>query len=66
MTTQEAIEYFGGVKELGAALNIWPHGIAHWKDYPPIPQQYHIYVKSNNTLIPEDMKSDKETNKKSA
>lgn len=61
MTTQEAIDYFGGVKELGAALGIWPQGIAHWKEHPPIPQQYHIYYKSNNTLLPEDLKNEQIT-----
>lgn len=63
MKTQEAIDYFGGTKGLAAALGIWPQGIKHWKEYPPIAQQYHIYYKSNHALLPEEIKDEQNTKK---
>lgn len=50
MKTQEAIDYYGGVKELAAVLNIWPHVIYRWGDSPPISRQYEIQVKTNGVL----------------
>jgi len=55
MKTQEAINYFGDIRRLAQALDTWPQTINNWKDYPPLARQYHIYVKSNHSLLPEDM-----------
>lgn len=50
MTTQEAKDYFGGIKELAEALGIWPHNVSRWGDYPPKSRQYEIEVKTNGAL----------------
>lgn len=50
MTTKEAIEHFGGIKELSAALGIWPHNVSRWGDRPPQARQYEIEVKSGGVL----------------
>tara|TARA_R110000824_G_scaffold277776_2_gene465983 strand:- start:97 stop:273 length:177 start_codon:yes stop_codon:yes gene_type:complete len=42
MKTNEAIVYFGGIKSLAKALDIWPHPIYRWKENPPILRQYQI------------------------
>lgn len=42
MTTKEAIDYFGGVKALAQALDIWPTGISRWGKSPPMLRQYEI------------------------
>jgi len=50
MKTQDAIEFFGGIKELAAALEIWPHTIYKWGETVPKRRQYEIEVKSNGKL----------------
>ena len=50
MTTQEAINYYGGIKNLAAELNIWAHVIYRWGEYPPKARQYEIEVKTNGQL----------------
>jgi hypothetical protein len=50
MTTEKAIKYYGGIKELAEALGIWPHNISRWGDYPPIKRQYEIEVKTKGKL----------------
>ena len=42
MTTQEAIDHFGGVKELAAALGIWPQAVYKWGDTVPRAREYEI------------------------
>lgn len=42
MTTKEAIEYFGGKKELAKALGIWPHSIYRWGERPPKLRQFEL------------------------
>ena len=54
MTTQKAIQYFGGIKELATALDIWPHAIYRWGERPPLPRQYEIEVKSGGALKADD------------
>jgi len=50
MTTAEAIEYFGGIKRLAGALNVWPQGIYAWGERPPMSRQYELEVKTNGAL----------------
>jgi len=50
MTTQEAIDFFGGRKELAQALGIWPHTTYRWGAYPPPAKQYEIEVKTGGKL----------------
>lgn len=55
MTTQEAVEYYGGLKALAAALNVYPQAIKNWGDRPPRGRQYELYVLTNQELeIDED------------
>jgi transcriptional repressor of cell division inhibition gene dicB len=54
MTKDEALEFFGGTKRLGAALNIWPHAISRWGKFPPKVRQYQIQVLSEGKLRVED------------
>ena len=42
MTTKEAIDYFGSVKKLAAALDIWPNVIYRWNEKPPRLQQFEL------------------------
>ena len=50
MTTDEAINYYGSIKKLAAALEIWPHVIYRWEDSPPLARQYELEVKTNGKL----------------
>lgn len=50
MTTKEAIEYYGGIKQLADTLGIWPHVIYRWGDHPPMGRQYELEVKTNGEL----------------
>jgi hypothetical protein len=59
MTTEEAIEFFGSRKAIAFALGVWPQTVDRWKKYPPISQQYHLYYKSGEKLLPEGLKNDK-------
>jgi hypothetical protein len=50
MTTQEAVDYFGGIKKLAAELGIWAHVIYRWGAYPPKARQYELEVKTKGKL----------------
>ena len=50
MTTEEAKKYFGGIKELAAAIDVWPHVIYRWGMFPPMARQYELQVKSKGRL----------------
>jgi len=50
MTTQEAKDYFGGIKELADALGIWPHNVSRWGSHPPKARQYELEVKTGGEL----------------
>jgi len=50
MKTSEAVTYFGSIKNLSEALNIWPHNVSRWGDFPPMPRQYEIEVKTEGKL----------------
>ena len=54
MTTDEALEFFGGRKRLAAALDVWPHATARWGKFPPKVRQYQIQVLSDGKLRVED------------
>lgn len=56
MKTKEAIEFFGGIKRLAEALDIWPHVIYRWGDHPPKARQYELQVKTGGKLRVEDEK----------
>lgn len=58
MTTKEAIDYFGGIKQLAEALAIWPHNVSRWGDRPPMSRQYEIEVKSASYLKADKPKGD--------
>ncbi len=46
MTTQEAIEHFGGVTKLADVLGLTRDAIYKWGQYPPNETQYKIMVLS--------------------
>ena len=50
MKTQDAIEYFGGVKKLADALGVWPQVIYQWAEEPPAGRQYELEVKTSGAL----------------
>lgn len=50
MTKQDAIEHFGGVRELAEALGIWPNTIYRWDESPPDIMQYKIEVLTQGQL----------------
>jgi hypothetical protein len=50
MTTKQAIEHYGGIKNLADALGMWPHVIYRWGDHPPKARQYELQVKTNGKL----------------
>lgn len=50
MTTQEAIQHYGGRKALAAALNVWPQVIYTWGERPPMARQYELEVKTGGKL----------------
>lgn len=50
MTTDEAIRHFGGIKELAKLIDIWPHAIGRWGEYPPLLRQYQIAHISGHML----------------
>ena len=56
MTTQQAINHFGGTKELAAFLGIWPHVIYRWGSHPPMARQYELEVKTGGALKAEAQK----------
>lgn len=50
MKTQEAIDHFGGVKELANVLGVWPQVIYTWGETPPMSRQYELEVKTKGKL----------------
>lgn len=53
MKTEEAINFFGGKKQLADALGVWPQVIYQWGEYPPLARQYELQVKTNGALLAE-------------
>tara|TARA_S200002703_G_scaffold59400_2_gene51520 strand:+ start:364 stop:528 length:165 start_codon:yes stop_codon:yes gene_type:complete len=54
MTTQEAIDHYGDIKSLAAALNIWPHSIYRWGDNPPMLRQFELERLTDGGLKADD------------
>lgn len=50
MTTQEAIDYYGGVKKLADALGVWAQVVYAWGEEPPMGRQYELEVKTKGEL----------------
>ena len=50
MTTEEAIQHFGGRKALADALGVWPQVIYQWGERPPMGRQYELEVKTGGVL----------------
>ena len=53
MTTQEAIDYYGGRKKLAMALELWANATYHWGEHPPMRVQYELQVKTKGDLMAE-------------
>lgn len=51
MKTQEAIDYYGGIRQLAEALETWPQTIYQWGDVPPMGRQYELQIKTNGKLM---------------
>lgn len=50
MRTSEVIEYFGGVKQVADALEIWPQAVYQWGDIVPESSAYKIEVITDGAL----------------
>jgi hypothetical protein len=50
MKTDDAVEFFGGVKSLATALKCWPNEVYRWGEYPPKGKQFEIEVKTAGEL----------------
>jgi hypothetical protein len=50
MKTQDAVDYYGGIKELAQELGIWPHNIARWGEFVPKSRAYELQVKTGGKL----------------
>jgi DNA-binding transcriptional regulator YdaS (Cro superfamily) len=50
MTTEEAIQHFGGRKALADALGVWPQVIYQWGERPPMGRQYELEVRTSGVL----------------
>ena len=50
MTTQEAVQFWGGQKSLANALGITRDTVHKWKQYPPMATQFQIMVLSGGRL----------------
>jgi 3-methyladenine DNA glycosylase Mpg len=50
MTTQEAVQLWGGPTRLAKTLGITRDAVHKWKKYPPIDKQFQIMVLSGGRL----------------
>ena len=50
MTTQEAVQFWGGQTRLANALGITRDTVHKWKQYPPMATQFQIMVLSGGRL----------------
>ena len=50
MKTQDAVNFFGGIKPLADALGIWPHNISRWGELVPLARQYELEVKTGGAI----------------
>ena len=58
MTTKEVIAYYGSIRKMAVALDIWPNVVYTWGERPPMRRQYEIEVKTKGAL-----KADREDEK---
>lgn len=54
MKTQEAIDHFGGIRQLAEVLKTWPQTIYQWGEYPPRGRQYELQVITDGKLMVEN------------
>lgn len=54
MKTQEAIDYFGGIRQLAEVLKTWPQTIYQWGEHPPRGRQYELQVITDGKLMVEN------------
>ena len=54
MKTQEAIDYYGGIRQLAEALKTWPQTIYQWGETPPMGRQYELQIKTDGKLKAEN------------
>jgi hypothetical protein len=59
MRTRDAVQHYGGIRELAAALGIWPHNISRWGEYPPKARQYQLEVLTDGALQAERRRAKK-------
>jgi hypothetical protein len=50
MKTQEAIDHFGGIRQLAEVLKTWPQTIYQWGETPPMGRQYELQIKTDGKL----------------
>ncbi|WP_297924731.1 Cro/CI family transcriptional regulator [uncultured Agitococcus sp.] len=50
MTTQEAVQFWGGPTRLAKVLGITRDAVHKWKQYPPMDKQFQIMVLSGGRL----------------
>ena len=50
MKTQDAIDYYKGIRQLAEALETWPQTVYQWGEYPPMGRQYELQIKTDGKL----------------
>ena len=50
MKTQDAIDYYKGIRQLAEALETWPQTVYQWGEYPPMVSQYELQIKTGGKL----------------
>lgn len=50
MKTKDAINHYGGIKQLAETLGIWPHNISRWGEFVPKSRAYELEVKTDGAL----------------
>jgi len=50
MTTEEVVEYYGSIKKVCSALDIYPQSFYAWGEHPPLLRQYQLQVLTDNKL----------------
>ena len=50
MKTQDAIDHYGGIRQLAEVLKTWPQTIYQWGEFPPMGRQYELQIKTGGKL----------------
>ena len=50
MTTEEAIDHYGGVRALAYSLGLTTAAVYAWGRYPPLGRQYQLEIKTGGAL----------------